>query len=646
MKEKFPEQPSQESFGKQEEVSIDRIEVEQDAEKHGTKFAIQKLFYNLGMCGIETRLFEPEASTEKIEEAFREMPADRGFTIRFSYKDALNLPRGFFQTPQECLEFIKKERRDYAIIVQEYTRLVNSFELYSDGNLSYLQALPGIWEVDAKEAPDVVREKDGDLTIWRFRQPRQAKLINDERKFQTKEKDPFTLEQLQEFYRKLELYKDKLEAIRKIFNPLFCHFYEDDKGRFCFINLRDVEEFTINEDSPSNFCVIKNSSDVEKWDGGTPILFDVQTERGDDAPLIATIESLRSKEIDSVFVNYGILSHPAILLREAGIQVHQSYQLYEKEHIPAESAQVKKEGEQRSVISTLEEIEGTEIGVTAEGKIEQVPRSSEIVGLDQIQEGDAGIVGGKAYNLGKIANAGFLVPKGFVITAHAFREWLDNQGEISDETSDKITRAFQALNMENIAVRSSATVEDLSGASSAGVYKTTLNVKKETLLNSIKEGFRSFHDPNAEAYRAGKFVEEGAGMALVVQEMIGAKVSGVIFTRNPLNPDAKEFTINATFGLGEPLTSGRISGDTYVIDKESGAIKETLITEKENILTERGEAILAEPIQSVPTLSEEQVRQLIQIGKEMERLFSSPQDVEFAISRDKIYVLQSRSITT
>lgn len=432
MKEKSPEQPFQKSSREQGKVFIERAEVEQDVEKYGTKFAIQKLFFNLGMCGIQTRLFEPETPIKKIEEAFREMPADRGFTIRFSYKNTLNLPRGFFRTPQECLEFIKRERRDYAIIIQEYTQLINSFELYSDGDLFYLQVLPGIWEVDTKEAPDVVQEKGGDLTIWRFRQSRQAKFINDERKFQAIEKDPFSSEQLQEFYRRLEPYKDKLEAIRKIFNPLFCHFYEDDKGRFCFINLRNVKEFTINEDSPSNFCVIKNSSDVEKWDGNTPILFDVQTERGDDTPLVITIESLRNKGIDSVFVNYGILSHPAILLREAGIQVHQSYQPYEKEYIPAAGVQVKKEGNQRPVISTLKEIEGTEIDVAAERKIEQVLRSSEIVGLDQIQERDAGIVGGKAFNLGKIANAGFFVPRGFVITTRVFREWLDNQGEISD----------------------------------------------------------------------------------------------------------------------------------------------------------------------------------------------------------------------
>lgn len=114
MIEKFPYNPIE----SESEKSLS--EIESDAEKFGTKFAVQKLFYKLGMCGIDTRLFEPETPVDEIEKTLGEMEAtDRGFTIRFSYKNALNLPRGFLKTPQECLDFIKKERKDYAIIVQE-----------------------------------------------------------------------------------------------------------------------------------------------------------------------------------------------------------------------------------------------------------------------------------------------------------------------------------------------------------------------------------------------------------------------------------------------------------------------------------------------------------------------------------------------
>lgn len=197
----------------------------------------------------------------------------------------------------------------------------------------YLQVLPGIWEVDTAEAPDIVQEKGGNLVIWRLQKPRKAKFVNGENGFYTEEREPFSSMQLQEFQRKLELYKDRLEIIRKIFNPLFCHFYEDYKGRLCFINVRNVGKVPINEDSPSTFHVIRNPFDLEKWDGNRPILFNVQTERGNDIPLITTITSLRDKGVKAVFVNCGILSHPAILLRESGIQVQQSYLLYEKQMI-------------------------------------------------------------------------------------------------------------------------------------------------------------------------------------------------------------------------------------------------------------------------------------------------------------------------
>jgi hypothetical protein len=639
--EKFPNKPI-------ESGSVEpTAEIESDVEKFGTKFAVQKLFYKLGMCGIDTRLFEPETSIDEIEKNLGEMEAtDRGFTVRFSYKNALNLPRGFFKTPQECLDFIKKERNDYAIIIQEYTRLINSFELYDDGNVSYLQVLPGIWEVDATEAPDIVQEKAGELTIWRFRQPREAKLINDKNKFYKEKRDPFTFSQLKEFYKKLESYKDRLEIVRKKFNPLFCHFYEDDQGRFCFINLRNVGGVPINEGSPSAFHVVKGISDIETWDGNLPILFDVQTERDDDTPLIETIKALRNKEIKSVFVNYGILSHPAILLREAGVQVQQSYQLYEKRVISGKDEIIL---EEKAVSTTdkIEQIETYEIHQDVDPKIEKELRSPYIISLSQILEEDSNFVGGKAYNLGKIARAGFPIPRGFVITTRVFREWIKKAEQLDANVSDQISNAFQLLKLENVAVRSSSTVEDLSQASSAGVYKTSLNIKKEEVVNAVIEGFRSFYEPNAQAYRSEKAIKEGADMAIIVQEMINAKVSGVLFTRNPLNRDANEdeFVINATFGLGEPIVSGRVPGDTFILDKTNNSIKESIITQKDTMLTKDGEIDVPESIKSVSTLNNLQISQLIQIGKKLEELFGAPQDIEFAITHDKIWILQSRPIT-
>lgn len=616
-----------------------------DAERFGTKFAVQKLFYDLGMCGIQTRLFEPSTPTEKITEALSELDVEsRGATVRFSFKDTLNLPRGFFRGQQKCIDFIQGERKDYAIIVQEYTQLVNSFELYSDGNLFYLQVLPGIWEVDATEAPDIIQNKDGNLSIWRIRQPRKAKLVNNENQFYTKERNPFTFAQLQEFYAKLQPYKDRLDYIRRVFNPLFCHFYGDDQGRLCFINVRNVGEVPINEDSPPIFHIIKGPFDIEKWDGDRPILFDVQAERGNDTPLVTAIRSLRDKRVKSVFVNYGILSHPAILLREAGIQVQQSYLLYEKQ---IESAQIEElEAKQDLNTAILEEEPQIKTGVVNKDNLvtEQELHGLYLIGLDQIQESDSNFVGSKAYNLSKLARAGLLIPRGLVITTRVFREWLADK-DIRAELLSQIFQAFQALNLEKVAVRSSSTTEDLLQASSAGIYKTSLNITKEELIGAIKEGFKSVYDSGALTYRLARTIEERAEMAIIVQEMINAEISGVLFTRNPLNNNSNEFVVNATFGLGEPLVSGKIPGDTYIIGRESDEIIESIITQKDTILTLDGEVSPAERISSARTLSDSQINQLVQVGKEVEKLFSSPQDIEFAIKDGKIWVLQSRPIT-
>ena len=507
--------------------------------------------------------------------------------------------------------------------------------------------MAGIWEVDATEAPDIIQKKDDELTIWRFRQPREAKLINDENKFYKEKRDPFTFAQLQEFYKKLEPYKDRLEIVRKIFNPLFCHFYEDDQGRLCFINLRNVGGVPINEGSPSAFHVVKDISDIETWDGNLPVLFDVQTERDNDAPLIETIKALRDKEIKSVFVNYGILSHPAILLREAGVQVQQSYQLYEKQIISTQKDETETGKKNISVADQLEQIETGEAYKEIDPKVEQELHDPHIISLSQILEEDSSFIGGKAYNLGKIAKAGFSIPRGFVVTTRAFKRWVENTGKLDADISDQISKAFQLLRLENVAVRSSSTVEDLSQASSAGVYKTSLNIRRDEVVNAVIEGFKSFYEPNAQVYRSEKSIEEGADMAIIVQEMINARISGVLFTCNPLNRDTgeSEFVINATFGLGEPLVSGKVSGDTFIIDKEKRLIKESTITQKNSMLTKDGEVSVPESIKSVSALNNSQIDQLVQIGKEIEELFGAPQDIEFAIAHDKIWILQSRSIT-
>jgi len=288
------------------------------------------------MCGKKTVLLPPGTSPEKIERALSKLEIElKGVTVRFSYKKALNLPRGFFKKREECLKFILSQRSAYSIIIQEYTKLEFSFELYLNEGILYLQIMPGIWDVFTNVPPDIIREANGELTIWRYNKPRVVKLDTENNEFYFEKRKPLDFETLVDFYNRLRKYQAKLELLKAVFKPLCCHFYEDSRHIFSFINVRDFGEFPINSDSPIHFHLINSREDIDKWDGKKPILFNARAERDNDTPLTMTINHLATRGIEKVYVNYGILSHPAILLREAGIQVEQSYSLYERRNFKA-----------------------------------------------------------------------------------------------------------------------------------------------------------------------------------------------------------------------------------------------------------------------------------------------------------------------
>jgi pyruvate,water dikinase len=340
---------------------------------------------------------------------------------------------------------------------------------------------------------------------------------------------------------------------------------------------------------------------------------------------------------------YGILSHPAILLREAGVHVEQSYALYDKRVI---SRAIEFSARQEYIVAPIEL--NTPAGDKTEEKLiptEQLESKGYIVNLDSISTQDLHLVGSKALNLSKLKAAGFSVPQGFVVTTLAYQEWFTESSNTNIVPQNMAKDILQAFNSgaKPVAVRSSATVEDLSKSSSAGIYKTTLNVSgEEELIEAVQEGFRSFNSQNAKQYRLNQSIAEGGEIALLVQELVDAESSGVMFTGDP-SGNSNDFVINSTFGLGEPLVSGRIAGDTYRVEDDREI--DTLITDKEIILTKDGEASLDETKRSVSSLSKTQIRELVQLGKAIEDLFGSPQDIEFVIKDGRIWILQSRPIT-
>ena len=311
--------------------------------------------------------------------------------------------------------------------------------------------------------------------------------------------------------------------------------------------------------------------------------------------------------------------------------------------------------------------------------------------LTDVSRSDIKIAGGKGASLGEMIRSGFPVPPGFIITASTYRDFINEAGiaeqlvdivgvdvedsdalviahskavnliqnaSISLSVQEDILLKFDELNQQIgeedifVAVRSSATAEDLPEASFAGQQETYLNVRRSDLLERVKNCWASLFTQRAIYYRSEKgFSIAEVDISVVIQSMIDAETSGVLFTRHPSTGDP-HMVIEAAWGLGEAVVSGEVSPDNYIIDRESKTILSLTISDKQ-ILYERdqytGETLkrnVPSDMREVQVLSESILLELTQLGEEIEAHYGSPQDIEWAIYNDKIYLLQSRPITT
>ena len=262
-----------------------------------------------------------------------------------------------------------------------------------------------------------------------------------------------------------------------------------------------------------------------------------------------------------------------------------------------------------------------------------------ILRLDQVGTEDLAAVGGKARNLGRLAKHGFPVPPGFVITTEAYRRRDD------PEVAAAITAAYDRFG-GRVAVRSSATVEDLDEASFAGQQESILGVTgREAVLQAVRHCWDSLHSERAVAYRRASAVDhDGLSMAVIVQRLVEADVAGVLFTRDPAG-DSNRVVVEAAWGLGCGVVSGRVNPDRWTLDPESGDPVRSEIARKPVMFTAAGEAPVPTGRQSLPSLSMEQLGRLAELGREVEALFGEPQDVEWAFAGGDLFVLQSRPIT-
>ncbi|SET82804.1 pyruvate, water dikinase [Natronincola peptidivorans] len=306
--------------------------------------------------------------------------------------------------------------------------------------------------------------------------------------------------------------------------------------------------------------------------------------------------------------------------------------------------------------------------------------------LQNVTKRDFSKVGGKAANLGEMIEAGLPVPEGFVLLVDAYNSFLVanklnsrikellqtfdyqqydklertsekiqqlfEEGEIPKDVLIAIDKAYEEMGNPEVAVRSSATVEDLPGTSFAGQYDTYLNVKgKDRLYQSIKKCWASLWNPRALSYRSKqKLNSTDLAHAVVIQRLINAEKSGILFTANPINSRRDQMQLNSSWGLGDAIVGGNVVPDQWILDKNRQQIVEESIATKETMTVRKqaGVELVAVPEEKrqKATLSKEEVFQILKLGKKAEKHFGSPQDIEWVFYKNKFYLVQSRPITS
>ncbi len=264
-------------------------------------------------------------------------------------------------------------------------------------------------------------------------------------------------------------------------------------------------------------------------------------------------------------------------------------------------------------------------------------------------------VGGKGLNLGKLTRAGFPVPNGFCVTTEAYHLSVEglleqNEGSIKDielrpKLIAEIRTAREKLRTPTFAVRSSATAEDLAEASFAGQQDTFLNVTPDALLDALKACWASLWSERAISYRqTQKITDEELAMAVVIQEMCEADVSGVLFTVAPFNANAA--IIESNWGLGESVVSGAITPDSFHVSRDTGEVLERSIATKNEMVTATGVSVVPSAQQDAASLTDTQLKELTQLGMRVETHYGHPMDIEWALIDGQFVLLQSRHITT
>lgn len=320
----------------------------------------------------------------------------------------------------------------------------------------------------------------------------------------------------------------------------------------------------------------------------------------------------------------------------------------------------------------------------------------------ELSKDSINVAGGKGANLGEMWNARFPIPGGFVVTAQAYGSFIQrtkirdkildllknlNVDEteklqaisaeikkliiatpIPQDIQDAVAEAYETLGIENkseadkimrgkevfVAVRSSATAEDLAEASFAGQQETFLNVRgKQNVIDAVRKCWASLFTARAIYYRTKQnFPHEKVLIAAVIQKMVNSEKSGVMFTINPATNNDEEIIVEGAFGLGEAVVSGAVSPDLYVIEKNTVKIKKIELKEQKfKIIRDPKtggniEKQLTPAEEKLQVLTDKEIQEIARYGKKLEEHYGRPQDVEWAVENGKVYIVQTRAVTT
>ena len=314
----------------------------------------------------------------------------------------------------------------------------------------------------------------------------------------------------------------------------------------------------------------------------------------------------------------------------------------------------------------------------------------DVVWFGEVGKGDVPLAGGKGANLGELARAGLPVPPGFIVTAPVYARFLQESGlapllegllrgldatnaadldRISNEikalvtaapmpgeVASQVARSYREVGGGPVAVRSSATAEDLAQASFAGQQSTYLNVEGEDhVVRAVQACWASLFEPQAIAYRQSRgFDHLAVAIAVVVQRMVQSDRSGVMFTIDPVTGARDRLVIEAVYGLGEAAVSGIVTPDFYVLQKEPLAILDKTVERQERQLvrTTPGGGEEDNAWEEIPPaegsrqkLTDDEIVGLAHTALRVEAHYGRPQDIEWAAEAGSFYIVQSRPVT-